>query len=228
MQPQKWRKVEIFSAVLTFLLTYLFVALLFFAKWPNWWEWTVPEQSPMTWMQSLLLFLNVLAASALGILCYLQNEKSKMYWWLLLSFGFLYLMLDERFAIHERIRDVYLAPQNIKIPLFFWTAAGDFLLILYIIIALAFIYPYFKLFRVRKAALYWLISGFFVAIITVCIDSFSFKTYSRLMQNVQQFSEELLEIYVMNSFFISLLLLLSFSIQQAWKEVKYTNQNTLH
>jgi hypothetical protein len=217
MQPQKWRNVEIFTAVLLFLLTYLFVAFLFFARWPNWWEWTVPEQSPMTWMQSLLLFLNALIAAALGILCYLQNEKTKKYWWFLLSCAFFYLMLDERFAIHERIRDSYLAPQNIKIPLFFWTSAGDFLLLLYVIVAIAFIYPYLKLFRVRKAALYWLTSGFIVAVITICIDSISFKTYSRLMQNVQQFSEELLEIYVMIACIISLTLLLSFSIQQIAK-----------
>lgn len=218
MQPQKWRNIEILSAVLLFLLSYLFAAFLFFAKWPNWWEWTVPEQSPMTWMQSVLLFLNAIAASALGIWSYLQNEKAKMYWWLLLGAGFLFLMLDERFAIHERIRDLYLAPHHIKIPLFFWTSAGDFLLLLYVTVAIAFVYPYYKLFRVRKAALYWVISSFIVAVISVSMDSISFKTSSRLIQNVQQFSEELLEMYVMNSFFLSLLLLLSFSIQHTGKK----------
>jgi hypothetical protein len=217
MQPQKWRKVEIFSAILIFLLSYLFVAVIFFAKWPNWWEWTVPERSPMTWLQSLLLFSNALAASILVIWNYLQSDKSKMFWWALLALGFAYLMLDERFAIHERIRDLYLAPHQIKIPVFFWTSDGDFILLLYGLIAMLFIFPYFKLFQVRKAAVYWVISSFSVAVISISMDSISFKSYPRIVQNIQQFSEEILEIFVMNSFLIALLFVLSFSIQQTWK-----------
>ncbi|MXQ53570.1 hypothetical protein [Shimazuella alba] len=217
MQPQKWRKIEIFSAILVFLLSYLFVAVIFFAKWPNWWEWTVPERSPMTWLQSLLLFSNALAASILVIWNYLQSDKSKMFWWALLALGFAYLMLDERFAIHERIRDLYLAPNQIKIPVFFWTSDGDFILLLYGLIAMLFIFPYFKLFQVRKAAVYWVISSFSVAVISISMDSISFKSYPRIVQNIQQFSEEILEIFVMNSFLIALLFVLSFSIQQTWK-----------
>jgi hypothetical protein len=217
MQLQKWRKVEIFSAILVFLLSYLFVAVIFFAKWPNWWEWTVPERSPMTWLQSLLLFSNALAASTLVIWNYLQSDKSKMFWWALLALGFAYLMLDERFAIHERIRDLYLAPNQIKIPVFFWTSDGDFILLLYGLIAMLFIFPYFKLFQVRKSAVYWVISSFSVAVISISMDSISFKSYPRIVQNIQQFSEEILEIFVMNSFLIALLFVLSFSIQQTWK-----------
>jgi hypothetical protein len=217
MQLQKWRKVEIFSAILVFLLSYFFVAVIFFAKWPNWWEWTVPERSPMTWLQSLLLFSNALAASTLVIWNYLQSDKSKMFWWALLALGFAYLMLDERFSIHERIRDLYLAPNQIKIPVFFWTSDGDFILLLYGLIAMLFIFPYFKLFQVRKSAVYWVISSFSVAVISISMDSISFKSYPRIVQNIQQFSEEILEIFVMNSFLIALLFVLSFSIQQTWK-----------
>ena len=101
---RKWHKIEILSAVAIFFLSYLFATFLFLAKWPNWWEWTVPEQSPMTWMQTLLLFLNALAASALGIWSYLQNEKSKMYWWMLLALGFLiYQLFSELEEIDKKL-----------------------------------------------------------------------------------------------------------------------------
>jgi hypothetical protein len=218
MPQHKWNKVEKFVCTFVFLISLFFVGMIFFAKWPNWWEWTVPEQSPMTWMQSLLLFLNVIAASSLAVWNYLQNDKAKMRWWILLAVGLTYLMLDERFAIHERIRDLYLAPQGVKIPFFFWTTSGDFILLLYVMIGVSLCYPYLKLFRLRKSAFYWLVSAFVIAVITIGIDSISFKTYSRFIQNVQQFSEELLEIFVMNSFFIALFLLLSFQIQQAMKK----------
>ncbi len=50
--------------------------------------------------------------------------------WQLLAVGFAAPAVDERFALHERLRDAVLAPRGISVPFLPWVAPGDFLVML--------------------------------------------------------------------------------------------------
>jgi hypothetical protein len=148
------------------------------------------------------------------MLFYLNNEKKPFVLWGLLSVFFIGLSLDERFALHERIRTLLLAPKDIKNPLFFWTEAGDFVLITLLLIALFFLPVYIKLFKVRKASFALFLTGFFIAALAVIADSIPVKDYSIEFQRLQQYIEEILETTAMIFFLNSLFKMLTYEIRQ--------------
>lgn len=71
-----------------------------------------------------------------GCLAWLRDEAGHRDWWLLAG-AFLFFAMDDRFAIHERIRDHLLAPRGIRVPFLPWIGPGDFILLLYALIGLA-------------------------------------------------------------------------------------------
>ena len=197
----KFRSIEIFTSAAVVWGTLLFVLLLFFARWPYWWELTVPEMSPMTWMESLLLFIIAITAGLAAMLCHLKSDKISFRLWSTFSIGFLYLTLDERFAIHERIRDNLLAPMRIKLPLFFWTRYGDFILLVFLVAGLAFSFKMVNILKHRKISYILFVTGLLFAAAAVLLDSFEFTGYSLEVQRWEQFLEEILEIISMLFFF---------------------------
>src|ERR671921_2149523 len=88
--------------------------LLAAGRWPRWWEWIASEQTPMTWLQSVILVVSGCAAALIAALLRHTGAgtRARMPWWLLAS-GFAALAVDERFAIHERVRDGILAPHGV-------------------------------------------------------------------------------------------------------------------
>ncbi|WP_066633895.1 hypothetical protein [Desulfolucanica intricata] len=211
---KQFKVIENFIITAFITATSLFILLLFFARWPGWWELTIPELSPMTWIESLILFSIAFVGCLIVMLCYLKKDFVKLKWWGIFTFGFLYLTLDERFALHERIRDRLLAPHEIKIPLFFWTDYGDFIMLVFLITGILFSIKLLRLLKERKAAYRWFIAGICFTALAVILDSFSFTEYSLELQRLQQFGEEVLEVCGMLSFFSSTFLIFNCYLQK--------------
>ena len=202
---KKKQTIEILFIIGTFAFSALFILLLFIAKYPEWWKWIVYEQVPLTWLESSLL----LGSSFFAFICFLftfLNKDRNFIWWTLLSAGFFALSFDERFAVHERIRDSFLAPHGVRVPFVSWISPGDFLLLFAMIIGLAMLYKIIKLFKYRKTVLILFISGVILASIAIIMDSIDIHDYSVSFQRVEQFIEEIFEtaamLFFMNSFFL--------------------------
>src|SRR5918995_4015904 len=95
--------------------------LLMVARWPSWWSWIAPEQTPMTWLQSVVLVLAAAGSMLIAYVLRLSGTRRVTAWWVLAA-GFGGLAFDERFAIHERVRDGVLAPRDITVPFLPWVA----------------------------------------------------------------------------------------------------------
>lgn len=175
-------------------LTWLVVpALLFAAQYPTWWVWIAQEQVPMTWFQSVTL---VVAGVVAGLgwfvagLLDLRHRRGLA----LLAVGFCALAFDERFAVHERLRDGYLAPRDVRLPLLTWIAPGDFLLLLVGVVGLVLLPVVLRSMREDRWATALLVVGVLLACITVGTDSIDPHTWSVEGERVQQTLEEVLEL----------------------------------
>ena len=188
----------------TFLGSVMFIVLITFAPFPSWWKYTVPEQSPMTWFESVLLSACSFGAFGCAAAVFIKGAKKTPLIWTILGAAFFFLSLDERFAVHERIRDRILAPMNIKL-FFFWVDPGDIMLLIFMIFGLVFIPYMIKVFTVSKPGFLMFVFGVVISVLAVIIDSFSFKGLSIEMQRLQQYTEEMFETFAMllflNSFF---------------------------
>lgn len=209
MNNKKINHIEIIVTILSCTIVTLFIALLVISKWPKWWEYIIFERTPMTWLESILLFLCAITAFSCGMLTYISKNSKQSSLWLIISTGFILLTLDERFAIHERIRDSILAPRGVKLSIFAWTSPGDFILLIVCIISLCFVPFIYKLFEQRKASLILFISAFIVTIVAIVFDSIEWKESIMEIQRIEQFLEEILETLAMLLFFNSFFLMLT-------------------
>lgn len=166
--------------------------LLTAAGWPRWWHHIIPEYAALAWFESLLLAVTALLAFAGAGLAYINRDGSVLRWGLL-GAAFLCLTIDERFAIHERLRDAVLAPRGIRLPIFFWTADGDFILLLLLIAGLAALPWFLALFRTRRAARRFFLAGLTLAAAAVLMDSLDFHAMSVDLLRREQYLEELFE-----------------------------------
>src|SRR5699024_4666997 len=99
-------------------------ALLFVAQYPQWWVWIAQDQVPRTWSQSV----TVVVAGVVGLVAWFVSRaagRRPRLGFALLALGFAALAFDERFAIHERVRDGVLAPRDVRLPGLTWVAPGD-------------------------------------------------------------------------------------------------------
>jgi hypothetical protein len=161
--------------------------LLAAARWPQWWTQIAPEQSAMTWLQSTVL---ALAAGACALASVLLRDRL----WLLLAAGFLVLTLDERFAIHERIRDQILAPHHVSVPFLPWIAPGDFLLLLYAVAALLLMPKFWRLFNRDSWSMRLLVLGGVLAAAAVGFDSINPADWTVVQERYEQSLEECCEL----------------------------------
>ncbi|SMC88733.1 hypothetical protein [Janibacter indicus] len=168
--------------------------LLAAAQYPTWWVWIAPEQVPMTWFQSVTLVvagvMSLLAWYVAGII-----GRGPRLGHSLLAVGFLALALDERFALHERVRDGILAPRDVRLPGLTWVAPGDFILILVALAGLL-VLPLV----VRSLGRDRWVRGLFVlgiglSVVSVGTDSIDPSTWSVQAERVQQSLEECVELW---------------------------------
>ncbi len=114
--------------------------------------------------------------------------------WLLLSAGFAGLALDERFAVHERVRDGVLAPRGVSVPFLPWVAPGDFLVLGVGVAGLATLPLVWRAVREHRAASAALLVGVALAVVAVGLDSIDPSTWSLAAERVQQSCAEVVEL----------------------------------
>ena len=167
--------------------------LLMVARWPSWWSWIAPEQTPMTWLQSVVLVLAAAGSMLIAYVLVLSTAKRVAAWWVLAA-GFGALAFDERFAIHERVRDGVLAPRDVTVPFLPWVAPGDFLLIAVGLAGLALLPTAWRAVRVDPGARTALVVGVGLAVTAVGMDSIDPSTWTTKAERVQQTAEEMIEL----------------------------------
>ncbi|OHD11702.1 MAG: hypothetical protein A2Y41_11340 [Spirochaetes bacterium GWB1_36_13] len=204
MIEKKIKRIEKIGIILPIAFSILFIFFIIVAQYPEWWKWIVFELTPLTWLESTLLFTIFLTAAVNAFFSYLENDKTKTILWSILAFSFFLLAFDERFAIHERIRDRFLAPKDISLP---WTSPGDVVLIFAAITGLSFLPLFLKLFKERKAALVLFLCGVGMAALSVIIDSFNVENQSVSYQQWEQTIEEMIETSAMLLFLESVFLI---------------------
>jgi uncharacterized membrane protein YidH (DUF202 family) len=165
------------------------------ARWPRYWTWIAPEQTPMTWLQSVVLVLASAAALLLAVLLRLRRETSlALRPWQVLALGFAALAVDERFALHERVRDGVLAPRGIHVPFLPWVAPGDFLVMAIALAGLAVLPLVLPGLHGDRTARVLFMGGVGLAGIAVGTDSIDPATWSVQAERVQQSLEEVVEL----------------------------------
>jgi hypothetical protein len=171
------------------------------ARYPSWWAWIALESTPMTWLQSVALVVAAVGALLVAhVLTLLQRATSATAapsgarTWLLLAAGFGALAFDERFALHERVRDRILAPRGITVPFLPWVAPGDFLILAVAAVGLALLPMVWRAVRPDPAAGRALLLGVTLAVLAVASDSVDPSTWSVQGERIQQSLEEVVEL----------------------------------
>ncbi|MFI6575348.1 hypothetical protein ACIBFB_06070 [Nocardiopsis sp. NPDC050513] len=163
------------------------------ARWPRYWEWIAPELTPMTWLQSVAL---VLAGAGCGLVALVLGRTGERPRWIwpLLGAGFVALAVDDRFALHERVRDGYLAPRGVTVPFLPWVAPGDFLILGVAVVGLALLPSVWRAMRPDRGATAALVVGVVLSATAVGVDSVDPATWSVSAERLQQSLEEVAEL----------------------------------
>ena len=171
----------------------LFVLLLMAVQWPEYWKWINAEMTPMTSLEVALMLTIAMVAMTAGAQAWIRNE-AKYRDWQLLAAGFFYCAMDDRFAIHERIRDSILIPHDVRVPFLPWVGPGDFILLIYAAVGLALLPRLLRLFRGNSAAARRLIAAVCVAAVAVMLDTVELKSLTENAQKLEQTVEECMEL----------------------------------
>ena len=189
------------SALLPALLVAVFIA----GRWPEYWKWIASEDTPMTSLEVTVMYTIMLACWLAAAFHYVLGAQGVFRRWFVLGGGFLWLAMDDRFAIHERIRDRILAPADISIP-FLPMAPGDFIILLYMLAGLALLPWLLPLFAGKRKAMRRFGAGVIIAAIAVLMDAFDIHRLSLDIQRFEQTLEECLELCAQVLFLQGLLL----------------------
>ncbi|MFN8029025.1 MAG: hypothetical protein U0Q10_01520 [Dermatophilaceae bacterium] len=176
-------------------LSVLVPAVLAAAQYPRYWVWIAPELTPMTWIQTVFLVLAASASALAAVVGRLRgwSRGARLVHWLLAA-GMVYLALDDRFAVHERIRDRILAPRDIRIQGLSWLAPGDFQMLFVAIAGLIFLPFVLRALRADKTALVLFCLGALTAAIAIGMDTIDPATMPMTVERLEQTLEECLEL----------------------------------
>jgi len=169
----------------------LVVALLLAAGGSSYWRYIAAEDTPMTWLQSVVLVLCGATASLLATLGYLSGRSS---WrvWLLLAVGFTGLGLDDRFAVHERLRDRVLSKIEIGLP---WGAPGDYVLLVVAAVGLVLLPRVLRTVSTHPLSRGLFLAAVLLALVVIGVDSFNPPDSQSVdAERFEQTAEEIVEL----------------------------------
>lgn len=200
---KKINQLRYISTASFIVINILMILMFIFSKWPKYWEHINYEYSHLTWLSSVNLILTGLAC----ILAFLMTElitpvRNLIHRFIIgiLGCGFLFLSLDEKFQIHEKLREKVFIPNEIGTNIS-GVGAGDFTHILFAIVGLGISFFIYKRIKISKLSLGLYSSAIIMALISVITDATapvvrddSELSQTELMQSINhQFTEELLE-----------------------------------
>jgi len=188
--------------------TAAFCLLLVAVAWPEYWRYVAPEMSPLAWWESVLLAFSAFTCLLLAWDAWVREERRTVRaGWLAVAAGFAFLALDERFAVHERVRDRFLKPTGIR--LFPWAEAGDWLIPLYALAGLAAAWGIWRLLGVRPGARRFFAAALVLAACSVALDTVDIRSLDATAERFLQSVEEILESLAMTAFLSGFLLALT-------------------
>jgi hypothetical protein len=186
-------KIISFSTVLVCILSLTFIS------YPEYWKNIIYEKSPMTWFESMILFACTFISMLNFILLKAKTGQFNKVWFLFVM-GFLYLTIDERFMVHEKIREQILKPNHLNIDFLFWVEKGDYVLIFLMVTGLFFVPMIWKELKSDKEATLFFLIAIFCSAVAVGLDTISLKGMSLQLQYVIQYFEEIAETAAMVCF----------------------------
>jgi len=185
-----------------------FCLLLVTVAWPEYWRYVAPETSPLAWWESVLLALSAFSCLLLAWDARVREERRTIrIGWLMVAAGFALLALDERFAVHERIRDRFLKPTGIR--LFPWMEEGDWLIPLYALTGLAVAWGIWRLLDVRPQARRFFAAALVLAFCAAAMDTVNVRSLDLAMERLLQSVEEIVEALAITAFLSAFLLVLA-------------------
>ncbi len=193
-QGERVLLLAVWAAVLGLLL------LMVAASWPQYWRFVASETSPLAWLESVLLVLTSFVA---GLIAYVENmagrqPKPVIRGWLVVVAAFAWLAMDERFALHERVRDRFLKPTGIR--LLPWMEAGDWLIPLYMICGLAAVWGIWRLIGANKTSRNFFAAALLMSACAVGMDTIDVRSLDKSAERLLQSVEEGIETLAMTSF----------------------------
>lgn len=183
-------------------------------SWPDWWLLINYEQSPLTWFSSIQLFSIALTCGTLYIL---ESRQSLTYFWALLTAAFLFFSFDERFQIHEKLRDHVFKPNDIgtNIP---GVGAGDFLFLVIGAVGLVFSFFLIKNLKPNRSFLIPFFLALITSLIATLFDAQPINPMEIRGARIHQFWEEILETIGQMFFFVSFLVLIQTKLNYIYEK----------
>lgn len=218
--PSAIGRARIRLVVLLMMLAIAAPAGLAAARYPEYWKWIALEETPMTWLQTVLL---IVAAAGCGVIAVIGSVRewrfTARFPYLALALGFTYLALDDRFALHERLRDRIFAPRDIRIPGLTWLAPGDFQMLLTAVAGLCVLPFVLRALRTDRLALVLFGLGALIAAVSIGMDSIDPSTMPLDVERLEQTAEECLELLA-DCFFVAAVgvRLLGLLAEASWPE----------
>lgn len=224
-RQQRIETIEKYLMRLSIALPLLLVIAFIAGRWPEYWKWIASEDTPMTSLEVTVMYTTALVCWTGAAQCYLHSDLMRSKKWGALGFGFLWLAMDDRFAIHERIRDHILIPHNISIP-FLPIGPGDFILLIYAMAGLVLLPWFLAIFKVHRPAKFRLISGVIVAGFAVLLDAYDWHQTSLEAQRFEQTIEEIFELIAQILFLQACLMAVMAELRSSTENKEYQKLDT--
>jgi hypothetical protein len=215
-------KLQRYLMLITIIFPTLSVMVFVAAQWPQYWKWIATEDTPMTTLQVAVMYTIALVSWANAGLQHLRFNGAKSSRWLVLGCSFFWLALDDRFAIHERIRDSFLAPRHVAIP-FLPIAAGDFVLLFYMAVGLLILKWLLPIFRETKTIRNRFLAGIAVSVLVVTVDAYDIHRLDINAERLEQTVEEVFELIAQTLFLQGAIIAWFKSIADGIKAIDLTN-----
>jgi hypothetical protein len=193
------KKLQRYLILITIVFPALSVLVFVTAQWPQYWKWIATEDTPMTTLQVAIMYTIALVSWANAGLQHLRFNSAKSFRWLVLGCSFFWLALDDRFAIHERIRDKFLAPHHVAIP-FLPIAAGDFVLLFYMAVGLLTLKWLLPIFQETKTIRNRFLAGIAVSVLVITVDAYDIHRLDINAERLEQTVEEVFELIAQTLF----------------------------
>jgi hypothetical protein len=216
------KKLQWYLILITIIFPTLSVMVFVAAQWPQYWKWIATEDTPMTTLQVAVMYTIALVSWANAGLQYLRFNAAKSSRWLVLGCSFFWLALDDRFAIHERIRDSFLAPRHVAIP-FLPIAAGDFVLLFYMAVGLLILKWLLPIFQETKTIRNRFLAGIAVSVLVVTVDAYDIHRLDINAERLEQTVEEVFELIAQTLFLQGAIIAWFKSIADGIKAIDLTN-----